>query len=265
MAEPAFFDPTDSGLQPRAEARGPWSPDMLHGRLLAGIAARAVEQEIGDAEFQPARLTIDLFKAVGLDLLTTDTTVTRRGGRVRAAEVSIVVGGAEAARASALLIRRGETPDNPVPSSPAWSSALPDELTPPDADVGFDIRFVPGFVFGTPGVRKAWCRENRPLVAGEALTPFQRIALVGDFANPFANTGRDGLDYINADITLYLARDPEGEWIGIETAEHLAADGVATSTCRMHDLTGPLGTNSVAAVLTPRMQSGHVGDALRRG
>jgi Acyl-CoA thioesterase C-terminal domain/Acyl-CoA thioesterase N-terminal domain len=228
---------------------------MLHGRLLAGIAARAVEAELGDAEFQPVRLTIDLFKAAGLDPLTTDVNVTRKGGRVRAAELSIVVGGVEAARASTLLLRIAEPPDNPVPSSPAWTSERPDELPTPEAEaVGFDIRFVPGHAFGAPGVRKAWCRENRPLVDGEALTPFQRAALVGDFTNPFANTGRDGLDFINADVTLYLGRPPEGEWIGVETTEHVAANGTAVSSSRLYDETGPIGTSGAASVLTPRMQ-----------
>ncbi len=249
----AFFAPDGEVLVPRPEARGPWSPDMLHGRLLAGLAARAVEHELGDDELQPARLTVDLFKAVGLEPLTCTTTVTRRGGRVRAAEVSITVGGAEAARASALLLRRGEAPDNPVPSSPAWGDLGPEAVEDPPVDSGSIIRFLPGKGFGAPGVRRAWTREDRPLVDGEELSPFTRVALVADFANPLGNSGGHGLDYINADLTLYVARLPDGEWIGIESAEHVAAAGVATSTCRLHDRTGPLGTTTVAAVLTPRM------------
>jgi Acyl-CoA thioesterase C-terminal domain/Acyl-CoA thioesterase N-terminal domain len=264
VSDAAFFDSSPDGLVPRPEARGPWSAEMLHGRLLAGIAARAVEAELGDDEFQPARLTIDLFRAAALDLLTTAVTVTRKGNRVRAAEVSIEVGEVEVARSSVLLVRTAEPPDNPVPSSPAWTSEGADELPVPEVDVGFDIRFVPGHAFGAPGVRKAWCRENRRLVAGEALTPFLRAALVADFANPFANTGANGLDYINADITLYLGRPPEGEWIGVETTEHIAANGVATSSCRLHDGAGPIGTSAAASVLTPRMPDGNSAEVLRR-
>ncbi len=263
MADPAFFDPDGDRLIPRPEARGPWSPDMLHGRLLAGIAARAVEAELGDPDFQPARLTVDLFKAAGLDPLTTNVDVTRNGHRVRAAEVSIEVGGVEVARASSLLLRTSEPPDNLIPASPHWSGPVPGELSPPDGDIGFDLRFLPGHEFGMPGVRKAWCRENRPLVAGEALTPFQRVSLVGDFANPLANSGANGMDYINADITVYLGRLPAGEWIGVESTEHVAANAVATSSCRLHDEQGPLGTCSVAAVLNPRMQTGTVGEIRR--
>ncbi len=146
-----------------------------------------------------------------------------------------------------------------MPESPAWSSAGPDDIEDRPGGTGFDVRFVPGQEFGAAGVRRAWCRENRPLVEGDELTSFQRAALVADFANPFANAGEQGLDYINADITLYVGRLPVGEWIGIETTEHVAANGIATSSCRLHDLSGPIGTSAAASVLTPRMPGAGVG------
>ena len=266
VGEQGFFEPDGGHLIPRPEARGPWSDRMLHGRLLAGIAARAVEAELGDPGFQPVRLTVDLFKAAGLDPLTTTVTVTRDGNRVRAAEASIEVGGVEAARASTLLLRTAAPPDNPVPGSPAWTDIGPEVLEPSTEHphLVFDLRFVPGHEFGSPGVRKAWYRETRPLVEGEQLTPFQRVALVADYANPFANMGDHGLDYINADLTLYLGRLPAGEWIAIETTEHVASDGVAVASCRLHDEQGPIGTNHVAAVLNPRMTPAASDEVLRR-
>jgi hypothetical protein len=255
VGQQGFFARDGDRLLPRSEARGPWSDRMLHGRLLGGIAARAVEAVLGDPAFQPVRLTVDLFKAVGLDPLTTSVTITRDGNRVRAAEVSIEVGGVEAARGSALLLRTGAPPDNPVPGSPPWTDIGPEALEPSTEHphLVFDLRFVPGHEFGSPGVRKAWYRETRPLVDGEQLTAFQRVALVADYVNPFANMGENGLDYINADLTLYVGRLPVGEWIAVETTEHVASDGVAVSSCRLHDEQGPLGTTHVAAVLNPRM------------
>ncbi len=228
---------------------------MLHGRLIGGLAARWAEAEIADPDFQPARLTIDLFKAVPLEPVTAEVARTRDGGRVKSVELSIRVGGVEAARSSVLFLLRSEAPENPVHPSQPWSDVLPDELEPPPPGVGagFDLRFVPGKGFGTAGVRRAWAREDRPLVGDEDLTPFQRAGLVGDFANPLGNSSEGGIDYINADFTLYLARLPDGEWLGLETTEHVDADGVAVAACVVHDLTGPLGTTTVAAVRNPRM------------
>ena len=45
----AYFSLSTDGLKPVPAARSPWSADMLHGRLLAGLAARAVE----DADHHP--------------------------------------------------------------------------------------------------------------------------------------------------------------------------------------------------------------------
>jgi hypothetical protein len=36
----AYFTATENGLQPVPEGRSSWAANMLHGRLLAGLAAR---------------------------------------------------------------------------------------------------------------------------------------------------------------------------------------------------------------------------------
>ena len=46
----AFFTSSADGFVPTEHARGPWAPSMLHGRLLAGLAARAIEAEVPDPE-----------------------------------------------------------------------------------------------------------------------------------------------------------------------------------------------------------------------
>ena len=57
-----FFVVSEGGLLPGAHAQGPWSAGMLHGRLLAGLAALAIERDHGVAGFVPARLTVDMFR-----------------------------------------------------------------------------------------------------------------------------------------------------------------------------------------------------------
>src|SRR4051794_33070824 len=106
----AFFEPSDAGLLPHAEARAPWSADMLHGRLLAGLAASAIEREHGDADFVPVRLTVDLYRAPAMAITTVETKLVRAGGRVRAVDAFITVDGANVARASTLWLRRGDAP-----------------------------------------------------------------------------------------------------------------------------------------------------------
>jgi hypothetical protein len=46
-------------------ARGPWGPS-ISGNYIGGLLGRAVEQEVDDADLQPARLTVDLLRPVAL-------------------------------------------------------------------------------------------------------------------------------------------------------------------------------------------------------
>jgi Thioesterase-like superfamily len=75
-----------------------------------------------------------------------------------------------------------------------------------------------------------------------------RVAVAADFASPFANAGDHGLGYINSDVTLYLHRLPEQQWIGFEVVNHHATDGVAIGECFLYDQQGPIGTSTVAAL-----------------
>ena len=261
MPQP-FFSVTDGGLVPHPDARSPWSADMLHGRLLAGLAAWAVERDHGDPELQPVRFTVDLYRSPTMEATTVSTHLVRDGRRVRAVDAVLHVGNIEVARASTLFLRRSDASVLPAvddaPRTPRWDTPPPDELPElpmPGGDVPFDVRSPVGSGFGAPGgtTRRVWLRENRELVAGTPFTPFMRAALLADFASPLANMGTEGLSYINADLSLYLSRLPEGEWLGISTDDRVVADGVSVAQCPIHDATGPVGWSSVCAVLTPRM------------
>jgi len=183
------------------------------------------------------------------------TTLVRGGRRVRAMDAVVRMGGTDVSRASALFLATGDDPeDHPVPVSPPWDAAPADELAiDMDDDESFEVVSPADRGFGTPGVRQAWIRDRRQLVRGVELTPFVRAALAADLASPLANFGAEGLDYINADLTLYLGRLPEGEWIGTETAHRVAGDGVSVAVCTLHDHRGPIGTSTVCAVRNPRM------------
>jgi acyl-CoA thioesterase len=90
--------------------------------------------------------------------------------------------------------------------------------------------------------------EVRDLIECMPLTPFVRVAVAADFASPFANAGDQGLGYINSDVTLYLHRLPEQEWIGFEVVNHHATEGIAIGECFLYDQKGPIGTSTVAAL-----------------
>ena len=247
----AYFLSTPDGLQPVPEARSPWSADMLHGRLLAGLAARAVEGDDPDPERRLARLTVDMFRSPPMSAFDVTTHVVRDGRRVRVAEVSIHSAGVEVARASALMLRTGDHPVAAPWQSPEWAAPRPDTLPAAgegDAGGGWDIRLLTPGGFWTAERKQLWARDRWQLVAGEQPSAAVRAALAADLPNPLANSSADGLQFINADLTLFLARLPTSEWIGLEVDGHLGHDGVAVGTCRMYDTAGAIGWSTVCAI-----------------
>ena len=54
----AWFDLDDNLAVPRPHAHAPWAEDMLHGRYLAGLAAREIEAEHLGEGWVPGRLTV---------------------------------------------------------------------------------------------------------------------------------------------------------------------------------------------------------------
>ncbi len=86
------------------------------------------------------------------------------------------------------------------------------------------------------------------MIAGEPTSQLVRVAQVADVANPFANSGTDGLNFINADVSLYLQRIPVGSWIGVESSYHGADDGISVGTIDLYDKLGKIGTSTVCGL-----------------
>ena len=246
----AYFIPSGEGLRPVADARSPWAADMLHGRLLAGLAARAVEQDHPDPDFRLSRLTLDMFRFPPMQPYTVATSVARDGRRVCAIEVSITCAEIEVARAHVVLLRAGAHPDVHVWQPDEWTVPDPDDIEPEGMapDSGWEIRMITDGGFWTSGRKRLWSRDSGQLVEGEEMSPVVRAALSSDLPNPLANSAAEGLRFINPDLTMFLVRAPSSEWIGLDVTGHLGADGVAVGTCTLYDTKGAIGYSTVCAL-----------------
>jgi acyl-Coa thioesterase superfamily protein/acyl-CoA thioesterase superfamily protein len=251
-----FFRADGETLVPQPSARGPWAEPTINGRLMIAVAARAVEREHGGDGFHCARLTTDLLRPPPLQPLRVTTRAVRAGGRLRAIDAEVTADGVLVARTTALLLRRGDQPPIEPWAPPSWTMPPPLSLvrleSPETENLRMDVR--PEFEgrFFADGRRRLWCREQIPLVDDEDWTPLTRAAGVADIANPLANKG-NVLRFINADVTVYLAREPADEWIGLEVLDHLSDAGIALGACSLYDTAGRIGWCSVAglAVATP--------------
>lgn len=257
-----FFHRDGDRFLPTIRTRGPWDPNSLHGRVIAGLLVHEVERRHLDPAFQVARLTTDMFRVAPMAPVTVRTRVVRDGNRIRVADASLhLEDGLEVARASVVMLRRAPAPEGDVWSPPAWDVPRPEELPPPPpppAQFGppmWETRTIAGRIGGAnqaPVQKRAWIRDIYSFMEDEPPSPLVRAAMVSDFANPFANSGSRGLSYVNADASLYLHRNPGGEWIGVEVAAHHASEGIAIGECVLYDLDGPFGRATVCSVANER-------------
>ena len=244
-------------------ARGPWDPNSRHSRVLAGLFGHEIESTYGGDDFRVARLTIDLYRLPTLDPCEISHRFVRDGNRIRVVDVEYTSEGTSYARGTAVLLKRTENPEGTVWSPPDWEVPRPEALPQQPIPSGvenwtpmWETRAITSRELGDVVQGKVWMREVRPLIEGVALTPFVRAASAADWTNPAANWGSNGLEFINADICLYLHRYPAGEWIGFEVAAHHSSDGIAVGQCTMYDEQGAIGHSTVCALAQRRRVGG---------
>jgi len=257
----AIFHLDGDRVVPTELARGPWSPDAQHGGAPAALLARAVERcDPGPADFV-ARMTIELLRPVPLAPMTMRARTVRPGKKVQLIEASLFDGDeVEVVRATALRLRTADLA-LPVPE-PA-----PLDIPTPDASPAFQIRFDPdvelplGFwktvelrqargSWTESGAATVWFRLQVPVVAGEAPTPFQRVAAAADFGNGIsAALERGKYLFINPDLTIYLHRLPVGEWVALDARTYAEAEGIGVAESALYDERGRIGRSAQALLI----------------
>ncbi|MGH9184964.1 MAG: thioesterase family protein [Acidimicrobiales bacterium] len=262
----ALFVPLDGKrLLPTEWARGPWSPDALHGgppaALLAGAAERA-GNEAAAGPMHPARVTIELWRAVPVAPLTVSAEVVRPGRKVQLIQAELSgEDGTRLATATVLRIRTADVPvadQPPIPQPPPPSEGEPAHASPAGTghpgfhNLGVEHRFVAG-QFDELGPATDWIRLRVPVVAGEIPTPLERVVAAADFGNGVSATSPfEELSFINPDLTVYLHRLPDGEWVCLEAATRLTGHGLAIAESVLYDEHGSLGRALQSLVLEAR-------------
>jgi hypothetical protein len=252
----SYFQSAGSGVMPRPHAHAPWGVDMLHGRLLGGLAARALEAEHGLPGWRAARLTVDLFRPAAMALVEIDVRPVRAGRRLKVVDAWLRCDGHDVARSTAVFLAESGEPPGSIWRPPQEPWPDPDSIETSAAGStdhdGWWFRVVRGG-FGTGEHTRVWTRETTRLVDDEPLSPFVRTALSGDIACPLANSSDQGLHYINADYTMLIGRYPVGEWVGVEVAQQIDADGISMGTATLVDEAGPFATSGGVSLARPAM------------
>jgi hypothetical protein len=250
IAEAVFVQTGEHEFVATEIARGPWDPDAQHGGAPASLLAHSFEHLPADDGLVIARITYEFMRPVPLGPLTVRAGVARPGRRVQLLEASIFAhDGVEVVRARALRIQRARhvppevVPEDAVPPGP--DQGQPNDYPLPETRLfaidGVEIRFVAG-KFMEPGPSSAWFRLRVPVIEGFAPTPLQRLTAAADFGNGIsAPVPWDGYLFINPDLTLFVEREPEGEWVCLESSTRIANGGIGLSESVLYDERGRVG------------------------
>ena len=254
----SFFTRADGeSLLPTELACSLWSDDQVHGVALSGALARSLERALADtgrADLRPARYTVDLFRAARMQTCDIRTTVVREGRRLCLVDALMEQDGEPVARASGLFLQ----PSEPAPGE-VWEPDFRFEPPPLDLAPVSDAPRVPLFSserigwstsFGEHqnGDRKMTWQTGMPVIPDEQPSTFVAAASIADAASMVTNWGSNGVEHINTDITLTLARLPVSLEIGLAAVDRASRDGIAVGTAAVFDREGRLGATVVSSI-----------------
>ena len=254
---------------PTRQAQGPWDSRALHGGAPAALLAEAFESHEPAPGVQIARMGFELLRPIPFAPLRIETHMVRAGRRVQelAAELHADLGSdGEQLICRASALRVAQVPDG-LGELPAGALALermpgPDEgrpvrfaLNDDDGDSfaasAMEMRWLDDARALGPG--RVWMRLRHPLIPGRQTSSLARLAATADFGNGIsASLPFERFVFINADLTIHLQRQPEGEWIGMDARTLLHGGGTGLSESVLHDLQGPVGQAFQALVIQPR-------------
>ena len=154
----------------------------------------------------------------------------------------------------------------PVAAPPPVSEGAPPAVQFFDREhIGYwsanDIRLVRGG-FGIAGPATAWLRLKCPVMAGEPVAPFERVAAAADFGSGIGNP----LTFvtasaINPEVSIHTFRHPEGDWVCLESGGFAAAHGVGLAETVIFDERGLIGRGAQTLLVSPIAGGGRPGFA----
>jgi Thioesterase-like superfamily len=258
--ESSFFTRlSDTTFRSTSATRGPWSPDSQHAGPPSALLGRAISDVDGRDDMQVARITFEILKPVPVTELDVTAELVRPGKSVELVEATLKADGGTVMRARAWRIRKADLKLEPI-----VTDTPPPPLPKEDADAALfnfgyfgyldamEWRAVKGG-FTVPGPATVWARMRVPLIEGDATRALDRVLVLADSGNGISAT----LDwsrwvFINPDLSVYLYRLPEGEWVCLDAATTVEPSGIGMAASVLSDETGPIGRGMQSLFISSR-------------
>lgn len=243
--------------------RSTWSATIQHGAPVSALLTRALERCAQRPDTRLTRVVVDLLGGVPAEgEFWVRSQVERSGKQIELVSAEMLGTGPDGsprvvARASGW---RMQTLDTEVllhapaePLRPLSEAASRDMASRWDRNYVHSLDWRWLTKLGDPGPGESWIKPVVDLVAGEAMTPLQRLFTVADDANGLGNK----LDirkwtFLNTDLAVHIHRVPEGEWTGIRAETSYGPDGIGATLGTLFDERGPVGAIQQSVLMRPR-------------
>lgn len=259
MVDAFFVDDGEDRFTPTDWTIGPWSRESQHAGPPAALLGRAIERAVGRNDVQVVRITFEILRPVPLVPLTVQTEIVRPGRSVILTRASlsdekgpVMQAQGWSIRTAALDLER-QIYGAPPPAGPEAGHDV--ELFTSD-EINYLRAMEWAFVAGSfvdPGPATAWARMRVALVEGEEVSPLTRVLALADSGNGISAA----MDFahwvfINPDLTVYLHRLPEGEWVCLDAQTTVEPSGIGLATSVLSDRSGVIGRGMQSLFLGPR-------------
>lgn len=253
----ALYERDGDSYIPTVYCQGPWDPNSQFGGSPAALVATLVERMPSLAPMQLARLTTDLLRPIPMSPLTADVRVVREGKRIQVVAASLMAGGVEVARSTALRLRRTDLevdglPDGRYPN-PAPTSPRPTDEDMYPAPHAHGSRRAMEYLFEEFGGHysdPSWVRLRVDVIAGDAPAPVASVAYLADTASGIGTRRRElPVTWVNADVAVNIVREPSAEWLSLDGRGWVARSGSGQVQATVYDTEGVVATVSMVRLV----------------
>lgn len=262
MNDPAFYLRTGpTSFTPTPATAGPWDPRLQHGGPVAALLMTAIQAAASHPEQRIAHFALEFLGPVPLLPMQLTTEVLRPGKKIELCAASISIGERPALRATAWQVatRPARSPtinlaEPPPPRSAVATTNLFKSVPRFGYGESLEWRFTTGG-FDALGPATVWTRLQVALIAGEPVSPLAHAMVLVDSANGISAELDPGeFLFVPVNLTVSIARMPEGEWLGMSARTEIASEGVGTVHARLFDDRGYFGKALQTLFVEPRAQ-----------
>jgi len=252
----ALFRAHGTQILPMPVAASPWMPDTVSGAAIGPLIAALSEDLPCPSPMLTTRICIEFLRPVPMHGLDAVTKVVREGRKQQILRIRLSGGGKDFVQATISRIRsEAAAPQTEIASyiPPSFGPFISTVQSDNPLCGWLDCHQISSNAYG-PGISEIWVRYRGTVLEGRPMTPLVRAGFFADFGNGIAPIVRsEQYSYLNADISLHLARLPQGEWIHLKARTLAGGNGLAVTCTEIGDGQGQAGWSHQSLIIEPRV------------